>query len=300
MNGKHIKKQKPKRKQTKRCKLKIKDKKQFIKMIIAMTILILSFILVMIYDNNTKTEETLNQDIEIEQSIENEQVESQENIDENIDKNQEIKDNDSNSLEGTKVTSRSGNTVRDNIKVVFPEKLEEPEIKYVSAKNGLNVRESYSVESEIVKALAYATKVTITEKYQDWGKIGENQWVNMEYLSDEQPVVKVQTEKQTTTSTTETSGEWIKFTATGYCSCSQCCGKSTGITASGAKAIAGVTVAMSSKYAFGTKIEIKGMGTYICQDRGGAIQGNKIDIYFSSHQEALNFGRRTVYVKILK
>jgi 3D (Asp-Asp-Asp) domain-containing protein len=35
------------------------------------------------------------------------------------------------------------------------------------------------------------------------------------------------------------------------------------------------------------------------QDRGGAITGNKIDIYFSSHQEALNFGRKTVEVTII-
>ena len=56
---------------------------------------------------------------------------------------------------------------------------------------------------------------------------------------------------------------------------------------------------MSSKYPFGTKVEIKGMGTYIVQDRGGAINGNRIDIYFDSHSEALNFGRRTVYLKVL-
>lgn len=94
-------------------------------------------------------------------------------------------------------------------------------------------------------------------------------------------------------------GEYIQFTATGYCPCSSCCGKTTGITASGVKAQAGVTVAMPSKYAFGTQIQIKGMGTYIVQDRGGAIQGNKIDIFFNTHQEALNFGRKTVYLKIL-
>lgn len=95
------------------------------------------------------------------------------------------------------------------------------------------------------------------------------------------------------------SGEYIAFEATGYCNCSKCCGKTNGITASGTQATAGRTVAMSSKYSFGTSIEIQGMGTYIVEDRGGAIQGNKIDIYFSSHQEALNFGRRTVYIKIL-
>ena len=31
---------------------------------------------------------------------------------------------------------------------------------------------------------------------------------------------------------------------------------------------------------------------YVVQDRGGAITGNHFDIYFNTHQEALNFGRR--------
>ncbi len=92
---------------------------------------------------------------------------------------------------------------------------------------------------------------------------------------------------------------WVKFVATAYCGCSKCCGKSTGITASGTKATQGKTVAMPSFYKFGTKIEIQGMGTYIVEDRGGAIKGNRIDIFFSSHKQALNFGKRTVYLKIL-
>lgn len=100
--------------------------------------------------------------------------------------------------------------------------------------------------------------------------------------------------------TTQTDGEWTKFTATAYCACMQCCGKTNGITASGTKATAGRTVAMPKGYAFGTKIEIKGMGTYIVEDRGGAITSNRIDIYFDTHQEALNFGRRTVYLKVVK
>ena len=92
---------------------------------------------------------------------------------------------------------------------------------------------------------------------------------------------------------------YIKFTATAYCGCAKCCGKSTGKTASGTTATAGRTVAMSSSYSFGTKIEIQGMGTYIVEDRGGAIKGNRIDIFFSNHQKALDFGRRTVYLKVL-
>ena len=71
------------------------------------------------------------------------------------------------------------------------------------------------------------------------------------------------------------------------------------ITASGVKAIEGITVATDKSIPFGTKIYIDGLGERIVQDRGGAIKGNRIDLYFDSHQEALNFGRQTKEVMIL-
>lgn len=121
--------------------------------------------------------------------------------------------------------------------------------------------------------------------------------------------VPVQTPVQEVVSNRDTTPRenWIQFTATGYCACSRCCGKTNGITSSGAKAVPGITVAMSSNYAFGIKIQLKntngnlmnGGNCYIVQDRGGAIKSNRIDIFFGSHQEALNFGRRTVYLKVV-
>lgn len=99
-------------------------------------------------------------------------------------------------------------------------------------------------------------------------------------------------------SNTSNSG-WTTATVTAYCGCSACCGKSTGITASGTKATAGRTIAASSQYTFGTKIEIQGYGTYIVEDRGGAITGNKIDMFFGSHSEALAFGRKTLMIRVV-
>lgn len=89
------------------------------------------------------------------------------------------------------------------------------------------------------------------------------------------------------------------FKVTAYCSCSSCCGKSNGITASGTKATAGRTIAAdTSKYPFGTKLVINGH-TYTVEDRGGAINGNRIDMFFNSHSEALQWGVKycDVYIK---
>ena len=93
------------------------------------------------------------------------------------------------------------------------------------------------------------------------------------------------------------SGEYLgEFVATAYCSCAYCCGKTDGITASGTHCTAGRTIAAdTSIFPFGTELVIDGH-TYVVEDVGGAIGGHRIDIYFDSHQEALNYGRRTVQV----
>ena len=81
-----------------------------------------------------------------------------------------------------------------------------------------------------------------------------------------------------------------KYKLTAYCACKKCCGKTDGITASGVKAVEGVTVAADTRVLpFGTKIIIDDH-EYIVQDRGGAIKGNRIDVYFDSHYDALKFG----------
>lgn len=99
-----------------------------------------------------------------------------------------------------------------------------------------------------------------------------------------------------TTVSTTASGQRYKITA--YCSCAKCCGKSNGITALGTRATAGRTVAASSKFKFGTKLNINGH-VYTVEDRGGAINGNKIDIYVNSHAEALSWGVKYLPVSVV-
>ena len=89
-----------------------------------------------------------------------------------------------------------------------------------------------------------------------------------------------------------------QFVLTGYCPCAICCGKTNGITACGTLATANHTIAADSRFSFGTKMVINGV-IYTVEDRGGAIKGNRIDIFFTTHQDALNFGRQTADVYIL-
>ncbi|AMM91600.1 3D domain-containing protein [Peribacillus simplex] len=50
----------------------------------------------------------------------------------------------------------------------------------------------------------------------------------------------------------------------------------------------------------GTKVHVEGYGEAIAADKGGAIKGNKIDVFYSSHSKAMNWGRKTVKVKVYK
>jgi hypothetical protein len=60
------------------------------------------------------------------------------------------------------------------------------------------------------------------------------------------------------------------------------------------------TIAADTKYyPFGTRMFVPGWGWGVVVDRGGAIKGpDRIDLYFESHQDALNWGRRSVEVTI--
>ena len=101
--------------------------------------------------------------------------------------------------------------------------------------------------------------------------------------------------------------EWIDAVATAYCPCEICCGKwalnrPDGIvyTASGAIAEEGVTIAADwSIYSPGTLLYIEGIGERTVQDRGGAISGQKIDVFFNNHEDALHFGRQEVRIKVI-
>ena len=63
----------------------------------------------------------------------------------------------------------------------------------------------------------------------------------------------------------------------------------------------GTVAADTTHYPFGTRLYIPGYGYGRVEDRGGAIKGPKrIDLYYHSHQDALEWGRRKIRVEVLK
>jgi len=111
-----------------------------------------------------------------------------------------------------------------------------------------------------------------------------------------------------------------RMEVTGYCECGKCCGwhrswwrlgkpvfssgpnkgkpKDVGMTASGVEAKRGTVAADTSIFPIGTLVYVPGYGWGRVEDRGSAIKGNRLDLFFDSHREALKWGRQQVDVKV--
>lgn len=122
------------------------------------------------------------------------------------------------------------------------------------------------------------------------------------------PIGNINPAEQPKIQTLECLGE---FKITAYCSCDICCNhysKNRPLDKDGNQIVygaacvelkQGVSIAAdTSLFPFGTELIIDGH-TYIVQDRGGAIKGKRIDIYFSNHQAACDFGvkYKNVYIE---
>ena len=72
-----------------------------------------------------------------------------------------------------------------------------------------------------------------------------------------------------------------------------------GITTSGKATQEGRTISCPPSMALGTKVKIEDVGVRVCEDRGGAIQGKRIDLYISNLSEAIEFGKQWLKVETL-
>ena len=89
----------------------------------------------------------------------------------------------------------------------------------------------------------------------------------------------------------------VMMEVTAYCPCTICCGKGAhGVTASGRSISfnhSQFVAADTSILPFGTRLVIPGYGNAPVEviDRGGAIKGNKLDVFFPTHEQARAWGR---------
>ena len=94
-----------------------------------------------------------------------------------------------------------------------------------------------------------------------------------------------------------------EFKLTAYCPCMKCCGKTDGITSTGTLAAEGRTIAVDPRVIpYGSTVTIYyedgTVHTYTAEDCGGAIKENRIDVFFSSHDDARAFGVQSAMVYV--
>ena len=182
--------------------------------------------------------------------------------------------------------------------------VEQVAIPYETVTKNVAGKEANTTNKVLQEGKDGLKEVTYKVKYQNEIEVEKTVISEVVITEPVDKIVQVQKKVETSrsalprtsgTTTAQIDGETYKITA--YCSCSKCCGKTTGRTASGTQATAGRTVAAPAKFAFGTKLNIGGH-IYTVEDRGGAISGNRIDIYVSSHSEALQWGVKYLPVSV--
>lgn len=113
-----------------------------------------------------------------------------------------------------------------------------------------------------------------------------------EPMVTEPPIETTEPTEVPTTEKTEPDNIYLgEFRLTAYCPCAKCNGQwAGGITSTGVMAQVGRTIAVDPKVIpYGTEVIINGH-TYVAEDCGSAIKGNRIDIYHDTHEEAMDFG----------
>lgn len=176
------------------------------------------------------------------------------------------------------INNIENNTLIENeiVTTIVTETKEETETTvYTSAV--VNMRNEPVISDNVAAVLPKNTEVAKVDEENGWTKIKKEDnyyFIKSDYISEMQ----------------DTEIELLGYyKLTAYCGCSICCGPWGNTTASGTIPEEGRTIAADPSIPFGTKLKIKDT-IYTVEDRGGAIKGNKIDIYFNLHSDALQFG----------
>lgn len=159
----------------------------------------------------------------------------------------------------------------------------------------LNVRKGPSTKYSRIGNLYKNKSVTILDSKGNWYKInfnGKQGWVSKNYIKVGGSNTSQSSSQNNSNNSQSNVVRTMKVEASAYT------GYST--TSTGQKPVWG-TIAVDPKVIpYGTKVYIPQFGrTFIANNTGGAIKGNKIDIFMNSKKECYNWGRRTIEIQIL-
>jgi 3D (Asp-Asp-Asp) domain-containing protein len=160
---------------------------------------------------------------------------------------------------------------------------------------------TYKVKSgDTLWGIANKHNITVNQ-LKSWNNLKKDNIHPKQVLKVKKTSTSAKPKAKTTTSSSSKKYKTITVKATAYtANCKGC----SGVTASGLNLKKNPNVKAISVdpkvIPLGTKVHVEGYGDAIAADKGGAIKGNKIDVFYSSHSKAINWGRKTVKVKIYK
>ncbi|MDQ0197766.1 LysM peptidoglycan-binding and 3D domain-containing protein [Neobacillus ginsengisoli] len=158
--------------------------------------------------------------------------------------------------------------------------------------DGLNATNKTVTEKQ-VQTTAPAAAVSSVTKGESTSKVESTPKPTVQAPKESTPAVKP-------ASTSGSGSREITVKATAY---TASCGGCSGITATGinlkANPNAKVISVDPSVIPLGSKVYVEGYGEAIAGDTGGAIKGNRIDVFIPSQQDAINFGSKQLKVTIL-
>ena len=160
----------------------------------------------------------------------------------------------------------------------------------------LNVRKGPSIKYSKKGSLNKSKSVTILDESDGWYKInlnGNKGWVSKKYVKLSENSISNNT--YNLDNTQDKVVRTLNVEATAYTAYN-----SYSLTSTGQKPTWGTIAVDPRVIPYGTKIYIPEFGnTFIANDTGGAIKGNKIDIFMNTKKECYNWGRRTIEIQIL-
>jgi 3D (Asp-Asp-Asp) domain-containing protein len=145
----------------------------------------------------------------------------------------------------------------------------------------------------------------VTERVTMWNDVVvDRQMVTREVVTQAQPGVVLQGTPVTLAELRSTTpyrsiGASLTMVATAY-TADSATAYPTGYTATGVLARRGIVAVDPHLIPLGSMVFVPGYGIAIAADTGGAIIGHRIDLCMDAYGEAMNFGRRTVQVYLIK
>ncbi|MDZ5713779.1 ubiquitin-like domain-containing protein [Jeotgalibacillus haloalkalitolerans] len=166
-----------------------------------------------------------------------------------------------------------------------------------------DLKEEKTVKESKNKVVAIGTKkpvVASVPRETTKKAVASNSASEPEASESEASTAEASSQPAQTSSSSEPSGRELTMSSTAYtASCAGC----SGITATGInlKANPGMKVIAvdPSVIPLGSRVYVEGYGYAIAGDTGGAIKGNKIDIFIADRASALAWGNRTVKVTVM-